>query len=106
MSVPLQRWKMISAATLFTALLSGCIATGGGYGYGYDGNIGIGQDYYEPVGGYYGGWGHGYHVGPPRGGYNDHDRHNYHGSPHSYRSPPPSHHMPSIPNRGGPSHSP
>ena len=53
---------------LFTVLSSGCVVTGGGYG--YDGGAGIGAGYYEPVGVDYGGWGPGYQVAPVRGGYN------------------------------------
>jgi hypothetical protein len=78
---------------LITALVSGCVVTSG---YGYDGGVGIGLDYYEPYGSYYGGWGPGYFVGPSHDGGHRSDRGG--GSPpHAYRPAPPSHAMPSIP---------
>jgi hypothetical protein len=90
------------AVALFTAFSSGCAVTGDGYGYGYDGNVDVGLDYYEPYGGYYGGWGPGYRVGPYREG-GDHrpDQGGGHAPPHAYRPAPASHSMPSIPSRGG-----
>jgi hypothetical protein len=61
----IRRWSSaILVIGLFATLSSGCIATGGGYG--YDGDVGIG--YYEPAGVVYGGWGGGYRVAPFRGG--------------------------------------
>ena len=44
------------AIGLFTSLSSGCVVGGGG-GYGYDGNVGVGLDYYEPAGVEYSGRG-------------------------------------------------
>ncbi len=102
MNISLLRWSAIAFVIgLFTTLSSGCAVTGGGYG--YNGDVGVGLDYYEPYGGEYGGWGSGYRVGPSRGG--DH-RHEHGGSggghapSHAYRSAPASHSMPSIPSRG------
>lgn len=90
------RWSTAAFAIgLFASLSSGCVVGGG---YGYDGNVGVGVDYYEPVGVEYGGWGRGYRVAPFRGG-GDHrtDRNDSH--PHAYRSAPESHSAPSIPSR-------
>jgi hypothetical protein len=74
-----------------------------GYGYGYDGttNIGVGIDYYEPLGFDYGGWGGNYRAGPPRGGPRGGGGRG--GASHAYRSAPASHGMPSLPSgpRGG-----
>jgi hypothetical protein len=93
-------WRRLSATLvigLFASLSSGCIATGGGYG--YDGGVG----YYEPAGVVYGGWGSGYRVAPFRGG-------GHRAAPasgHAYRSAPASRSAPSIPSRarGGESRS-
>ena len=84
------------AIALFASLSSGCVVSGGGYG--YDGNVGVGLGYYEPAGVEYGGWGRGYRVAPFRGG-GDHrtDRDDSHA--HVYRSAPASHSAPSIPSR-------
>jgi hypothetical protein len=95
-------WRWPSAALvigLFATLSSGCIATGGGYGYG--GDVGVG--YYEPAGVVYGGWGGGYRVAPFRGG--DHRAGPSGG--HAYRSAPAGRSAPSIPSgaRGGNSRS-
>lgn len=80
---------------LFTVLSSGCVVTGGGYG--YDGGAGIGAGYYEPVGVDYGGWGPGYQVAPVRGGYNGPGRGGGNQASHAYRPAPASRAMPSIP---------
>jgi hypothetical protein len=98
------RWSAITVAIGLVAIVStGCIATGGGYG--YDGNVGVGVDYYEPAGVEYGGWGRGYRVAPFRGG-GDHRAGPGNGRAHAYRSAPASHSVPSIPSRsrGGSSH--
>jgi hypothetical protein len=97
-------WRWLSATLvigLFASLSSGCIATGGGYG--YDGNVGVGLDYYEPAGVMYGGWGGGYRVAPFRGG----DHRAAPSGGHAYRSAPASRSAPSIPSgsRGGDSRS-
>jgi squid-like protein/heterogeneous nuclear ribonucleoprotein A1/A3 len=75
-------------------LSGGCVAEGG---YGYAGGVGVGMDYYEPVGAIYGGWGPGYLVGPGRGGPY---RGGGGGVAHSYRSSPAGHSAPSIPSGG------
>jgi hypothetical protein len=89
------RW---SAATLAIGLLaslsSGCVVSGGGYG--YDDNVGVGVGYYEPAVVEYGGWGRGYRVGPSRGEQRADHRD---GHAHAYRSAPASHAAPSIPSR-------
>jgi hypothetical protein len=89
---------MKTILTIALAILLSSCAVGGGYDSGYDGGVavGFGLDYYEPYGGYYGGWGPNYHVAPYRG--ND-QRRDYHGNGgnHAYRSPNPSHSMPSLP---------
>jgi hypothetical protein len=83
--------QMLLAGTVLVAA-AGCAVTEGGYG--YDGSVGVGVDYYEPFGFDYGGWGPGYggvapyRGGGPRGG-----------SPpgRSYRPAPSGRAMPSIP---------
>jgi hypothetical protein len=88
------------------ALPSACVAPGPGSGPAYDDNMGVGVDYYEPYGYDYGGWDSGYAVGP----YRDHGHNGEPGrgnpGPHSYRSAPASHSMPSMPSasRSGGSH--
>jgi hypothetical protein len=104
-------------AAISVALLSGCVIDGGG-GYAYGGgDVDVGVDYYQPVGGVVvGGWGPGYRVGPPpRGGDRpgpggDHPPGNpgARGVPggsggHAYRPAPPSHSAPSIPSHSAPS---
>jgi hypothetical protein len=82
---------------LFTLLSSGCVVPGG---YGYDGSVGVGVDYYEPFGAVYGGWGPGYHVAPGREGYRRPDGGGGgHASAHAFRSAPSSRLVPSIPSR-------
>ena len=98
MNILLLRWSAIAFAIgLFTVLASGCVVTGGGYG--YDDGVGIGLDYYQPYGAVYGGWGPGYRVGPIRDGYQRPDRGGGQPAPHAYRSAPASRSMPSIPSR-------
>ena len=98
MNILLLRWSAIAFVIgLFTVLSSGCVVTGGGYG--YDGGVGIGLDYYEPYGAFYGGWGPSYRVGPFRDGGHRPDRGGGQTTPHAYRSAPASHPMPSIPSR-------
>jgi len=96
MNIILKRCSLSVCAVGMVVLSTGCVVAGGGYG--YDGNVGVGVgvDYYEPVGGYYGNWEPGYQVGPYRDGGRrfDGDR----GS-HAYRSAPGSRSMPSIPSR-------
>ena len=98
MKTLLLRWSAIAFVIgLFTVLSSGCVVTGGGYG--YDGGVGIGLDYYEPFGADYGGWGPGYRVGPVRGGAHRPDHGGGHEPPQTYRPAPASHSIPSIPSR-------
>lgn len=93
------RWSTIAVVIgLFTLLSSGCVVTGDGYGDGYYGGVGVGLDYYEPYNAYYGGWGPTYRVGPFHdGGY--HPDRGSRSPPHTYRSAPASHSMPSIPSQ-------
>ena len=103
----LLRWLMLAFVVLtLTVLLSGCVVTGGGYGY-YDGGD-IGVTYYESSDVEYGGWGPGYHVAPFRDGDRDHrlrgdDRRQTSGGGHAsapaYRPAPASRAMPSIPSK-------
>ena len=98
MKIILLRWlALVFVVLTLTVLLSGCVLTGGGYGYNDGG--GIGAAYYESPGVEYGGWGPGYQVAPFRGG----DRHQTSGGGHTstraYRSAPASHSMPSIPSK-------
>ena len=98
MNISLLRWSATAVAIgLFMVLATGCVVAGGGYG--YDGGVGIGLDYYEPYGADYGGWGPGYRVGPIRDGAHRPDRGGGHPPAHTYRPAPASHPMPSIPSR-------
>ena len=107
MNIIFLRWSaIILVIGLFTVLSSGCVVSGGGYG--YDDGMGIGGDYYEPsygatygaaYGGAYGGWEPGYRVGPLRDGGHRSSRDGVHPPPHAYRPAPISHSMPSIPTR-------
>jgi hypothetical protein len=97
MNTLLVRWSAIALLLgLFTVLSSGCVVPGDGYG--YNGDVGVGVDYYEPYGAYYGGWGSGYRVGPIRG---DNYRPDYGGRPipRAYSAAPVSRPVPSIPAR-------
>ena len=92
------RWSAIALVIgLFMVLSSGCVVTGGGYG--YDGDVGIGVDYYEPYGVDYGGWGPGYRVGPFRDGAHRPERGSGQPPAHAYKPAPASRSMPSIPSR-------
>ena len=101
----LLRWlSLVLVVLTLMVLLSGCVVTGGGYGYADYG--GIGAAYYEPSGIDYGGWGAGYYVAPFRDG--DHrlrgDHHRPAGgerraSAPAYRPAPASRTMPSIPSQ-------
>jgi hypothetical protein len=85
-------------------LLTSCAVTDGGYGYNTE--VRVGLDYYDPwYGDYggYGGWGPAYRVGPPRQimPRPDFDR----GPPRregGYRPPPGTHQVPTIPSRPHP----
>lgn len=91
------RWTAIVLVLgLFTALSSGCVVPGDGYG--YDTRVGIGVGYYEPYGSYYGGWGSGYYVGPTHGNYNRYGT-GGHAYQHAYRPAPGVSPVPSIPAR-------
>jgi len=93
------RWSAIAFMLgLFMTLSPGCVVSGDGYGYGYGGSVDIGVDYYEPFG-VYGGWGPGYRVGPFRDGGHRLSHGGGHPRPHTYKAPPASHSIPSIPSR-------
>src|ERR1035437_6202100 len=81
-----------------TILLAGCIVPYGDRG--YDGDVGVGVSYYEPVGVEYGGWGPGYQVAPFRGGDHRPNGGGGHGSQHNYKSAPASRSIPSLPSHG------
>lgn len=99
MNTLLIRWSVIALVLgLFTALLSGCVASGDGYGYDNSARIGIGLGYYEPYGAYYGGWGPGYRVGPTRGNNFRQDR-GSRPNPRTFRPAPATRSVPSIPAR-------
>jgi len=103
-NILLLRWLGLAFVVLMlTVLLSGCVLTGGEYGY-YDDGGDIGVTYYEPSVVEYGGWGPSYQVAPFRGDEHRHDveHHTTSGGGHAeraYRSAPASHSMPSIPSR-------
>ncbi|PRC90817.1 hypothetical protein [Solimicrobium silvestre] len=81
--------RIAASASLLTLSIAGCVVAGG-----YGGNVGVGVDYYEPVGGVYGAWGPGYQVGPYR------DRGHFWGGGaghHAYHSAAPGRSVPSIP---------
>ena len=96
--------KTLLKVAVLTILLAGCAVEGGGYDSGYEGGVGVGfgLDYYEPYGGYYGGWGNNYHVAPYRGSDQRRDYRGSGGGNHAYRSPNPSHSMPSLPSHSRP----
>lgn len=97
MNTLLARWSATALVVgLFTALLSGCVVPGDGYG--YDASVGVGVGYYEPYGAYYGGWGPGYYVGPIHGNNYRPDR-GGRPTPHAYKPAPGSRPPPSIPSR-------
>jgi hypothetical protein len=100
-------WSALSLVVGSLSLLAaGCVVSDGGYGYGYDGSVGIGASYYEPYDDY-GGWGPGYRVAPFRGGEGRHHEdfrgghHEEGGRSHAFRSAPASRSMPSIPSHSG-----
>lgn len=100
MKTVLRRWWMAGLALGLFILLTGCVATGGGY----EGDVGVsyGVDYYDSYGYDYGHWPQGYHVAPPRGGHEAHEhRAPATGRPSkpSYRPAPSSRPAPSIPSR-------
>ena len=95
-------WKVSAIGLPLVMVLSGCVATGGGY-------VEV-EGVYEPAGYEYVGWGPRYYVAPPRHG----DRRDEHGSERggerrpehakeppsrTYRPAPPSRPAPSIPTR-------
>jgi len=95
----------VLGTAISVALLSGCVVEGGG-GYAYGGDVDVGVDYYQPVGGVVvGGWGPGYHVGPPRRGGDDHRGPGPGGNSggHTYRPAPPGRSAPSLPSHSAPS---
>jgi hypothetical protein len=95
MNIFLLRRLVIVATTGLLALpMTACVTDVGG-GYGYGGNVAVGVDYYEPVGGVYGAWGPGYQVGPYRGG--GHAWGGGGGRAHAYRPAAAGRSMPSIP---------
>lgn len=100
----LRRLALTFAGLTLTVLLSGCIVTGGGYGYSDGGDIGI--TYYESSGIEYGGWGSGYYVAPFRDGdhrHRDGDHRTISGGGRTpapvYRPAPASRAVPSIPSK-------
>jgi hypothetical protein len=95
-----RRWGMAGVAAGLLTVLSGCVATGPGYG----GDAGVyGGDYYEPdVYVYGGGWHPGYHVAPPRRGSEVHPPRAEapaRAANPAYRPAPSSRPAPSIPSR-------
>jgi hypothetical protein len=96
----LRRPTLASLLGLVVVLASACAVGVGGYGYGYEDSVHLGVDYYAPYGIDYGGWGPGYRVGPYRGGQRrpEHVGDGRH-SPRAFRSTPPGHAIPSIPQR-------
>ena len=88
-------------ACLLLVLASGCAVTGEG-GYGYNGGVSVGVDYYDPWGFDYGPWGPDYQVGPYRGGAQRPLRGDRNPPGHNYRPAPPTHPVPSIPSRPRP----
>lgn len=97
MRIVLRHRLIIGLAAGVLTVLSGCVASSGGY----VGTADVyGADYYEPYGYNYGGLGPGYHVAPPR----DRDdrrsnRAENRPAQAAYRPAPPSRPVPSIPNR-------
>jgi hypothetical protein len=87
------RWSLTTCLIgLITLLASGCVAPVGGYGHRND----VGGGYYEPYGSSYGAWENRYRVAPFHdGGARFFD--GEHSRQKSYRPPPPSRVIPSIP---------
>jgi len=99
MKTALRRLSIAGIAAGMLTVLTGCVATGPGYG----GDVGVAYvgDYYEPEG-EYGHWRPGYHVAPPRRGSEAHaPRPPAQGraSTPAYRPAPSSRPAPSIPSR-------
>jgi hypothetical protein len=104
--LPSRRSAAACAIVLIAVLSSGCAVDGDGY----NSDMSIGLESYDPFGFYepgfydpygagYGGWGPGYYVGPfGHGGYGPY-RGDFHPPPHAYRSARPFHPVPSIPSR-------
>ncbi len=80
-----QRWRVRALGFVLLTVLSGCVASGGGYVGGV----------YEPSGYDYDGWGRGYHVAPSRRG----ERRPERPFPPAYKPAPRSRPAPSIPTR-------
>jgi hypothetical protein len=92
----LKSCRRLASMLLIVPLLGLPLGCAVGYGYGDGATVGLGLDYYEPLGFDYGGWGPGYRVGPPRGGFRSGV-----GAPgHAYRPAPAGRSMPSIPAGG------
>jgi hypothetical protein len=87
---------LVLASGVLAVALSGCVVAGDGYGSGYDANVGMGADYFEPYGTVYGGWESGYRVGPYRDG---NHRWQGGGGTHAYRGAGAARAMPSLPSR-------
>ena len=95
-----RRWGMAAVVAGLLTVLSGCVATGPGYG----GDVGVyGADYYEPDVYVYGGrWNPGYHVAPPRRGREVHPPRTEaptRAAHPAFRAAPSSRPAPSIPSR-------
>lgn len=80
-----QRWQVRALGFVLLTVLSGCVASGGGYVGGV----------YEPSGYDYDGWGRGYHVAPSRRG----ERRPERPSAPAFRPAPRDRPAPSIPTR-------
>ena len=87
----------ISVSGLILLLPAGCAVTDGGYG--YDGNVNAGVDYYDPWFSDYGGWGPDYRVGPPRYRMRQPGFGVGHRSPLGHAPPPGGRQIPSIPSQ-------
>jgi len=102
MKIVLRYWLIIGLVAGMLTVLSGCVATTGGYG----GPAEVYEvDYYESYGYDYNRLGPRYHVAPPRGDRDDHGRPNRAENRPAqpvYRPAPPSRPVPSIPTQPHP----
>jgi hypothetical protein len=98
MNALMKRLLIVLAIGLLTFTESACTVVGDGFA--GNGNVGVGLDYYEPLGFDFGGWGPGYGIGPYHDGSHRFESRGSGSAGHAYRSAPSSRAIPSIPSQG------